>query len=85
MIKQTIRYIISKIITPVAYLFPIKKNRVIFKSYDLKYNCNTKYMCEYLNKNHKNEFELIYVTKNDNNNEQFREKGIKFCKVKSLK
>lgn len=85
MIKQRIRYIISKIITPIAYLFPIKKNRVIFKSYDLKYNCNTKYMCEYLNKNHKNEFELIYVTKNNNNNEQFREKGIKFCKVESLK
>lgn len=85
MIKQKIEYTISKLLTPIAYLFPIKKNRVIFKSYDLKYNCNTKYMCEFLNKNHKNEFELIYVTQNDNNNALFKEKGIKYCNIKSLK
>lgn len=85
MIKEKIQLLVSKILVPVTNLFPIHKNRVIFKSYDLKYNCNTKYMCEYLNTKHKNEFELIYVTANDISNPPLNEKGIKTCKIKSLK
>ncbi len=85
MIKIYIQLFISKILYPISYLFPVKKNRVIFKSYDLKYNCNTKYLCEFLNKKHNNEFELVYVVKDDKHAEELNKKGIKTCKNSSLK
>lgn len=85
MIKEKIQLTASKLLASVSYLFPVHKKRVIFKSYDLKYNCNTKYMCEYLNNNYKDEFELIYVTANPISNPPLNKKGIKTCKIKSLK
>ena len=85
MLREKIEVVLSKLLTPIAYLFPIHTNRIIFKSFDLKYTCNPKYLCEYLNNKHNGEFELIYVTANSNNESLLNEKGIKTCKIKSLK
>ena len=42
--------------------FPIKKNRLLFESYKgNSYSCNPKYICEYLMKNHKNMYEIIWI------------------------
>lgn len=85
MFKIYIQTIISKILFPISYLFPVKKNRVVFKSYDLKYNCNPKYLCEFLNNKHNGEFELIYVVGNDKFAAPINNKGIKTCMNASLK
>ena len=85
MLREKIEVVLSKLLTPIAYLFPIHTNRIIFKSFDLKYTCNPKYLCEYLNNKHNGEFELIYVTANSNTESLLNEKGIKTCKIKSLK
>ena len=85
MLREKVEVVLSKLLTPIAYLFPIHTNRIIFKSFDLKYTCNPKYLCEYLNNKHNGEFELIYVTANSNTKSLLNEKGIKTCKIKSLK
>lgn len=46
-------------------LFPIKQNRILFESYKGKaYSCNPKYICEYLLKNYKDKYELVWVMNN---------------------
>jgi CDP-glycerol glycerophosphotransferase len=47
----------------IFYIFPIKKNRVIFWSFNKAehYNCNPKYICEYLKKVYPAKFELVWA------------------------
>lgn len=63
--KEWINIAIRKIIRlllHVFYIIPIKSNRIIFESYGGKsYNCNPKYICEYINKHYKEKFEMIWV------------------------
>ncbi|MGQ7398214.1 CDP-glycerol glycerophosphotransferase family protein [Streptococcus suis] len=50
------------------YLFPIKSNRILFKSFLGKsYSCNPKYIAEYINDNFKGEYELLFVLNNPGN------------------
>lgn len=83
--NSKIRNILSIILKPIAYIFPIKKNRIIFKSYDDKYNCSLKYICEYIMQNCNNKFDLIYVTSDKKSEEYLKDKSIKVCKSLTLK
>ena len=50
----------------VFYIFPIKKNRILFMSFEAgKYACNPRRISEYLAKNYPGEFEIIWAFKND--------------------
>ncbi|HFI0297836.1 TPA: CDP-glycerol glycerophosphotransferase family protein [Streptococcus suis] len=77
-----IRVIIRNIFR-IFYLFPIKKKRIMFKSFFGKsYACNPKYIAEYLNDKYKGKYELLFVL---NNPEQISVPvGIKTIKNNSL-
>lgn len=79
------RHNISKLLLPISYLFPVKKGRVLLKSFDLKYSCNTKYICEYLIKNHPDIFEPIYIINDKKTENCLKSKGVKSVRDKSLK
>jgi CDP-glycerol glycerophosphotransferase len=65
-LKIIIIYIL-RIILRIAYIFPIKKNRVIFISYEGKqYACNPKYIFEYMYKNYGNIYQYIWCLNNKN-------------------
>lgn len=66
-------------------LLPIKKNRIYFMSNDgNKYACNPRAIFEYCYKNHKNEFDFVYIVNNDEL-KSLLPKGIKTAKKNSLK
>lgn len=81
-------YYITKFISYVFKLFwiiPIKKNKIVFRSAQGKhYNCNPKYITEYLLKNHPNEFKIIWIFDDINSHSYVSDKGITICKSKSL-
>ncbi len=83
--KTKLRKSLSDFLRPIACLFPIKKNRVIFKSYDDKYNCSPKYICEYILKNCSDKFDLVYVTSDKSTEKYLTEKGVKVCRSLTLK
>lgn len=80
-----LRILVSSIIKPISCLFPVKSNRVLFKSYDDKYNCSPKYLCEYIIHNCREEFEPVYVTFDDKATEYLKSKNVKVCKALTLK
>ena len=45
------------------YVFPIRRNRIIFCSYDtgVGYTCNPKYICEYLKKKDPGHYDLVWA------------------------
>lgn len=47
----------------IFWIFPIKRNRILFQSHDKGqgYNCNPKYICECLKKEYPDEFEIIWA------------------------
>ena len=47
----------------ILWIFPIKKNRIMFQSHDKGqgYNCSPKYICEYLKKTYPDKYEYIWA------------------------
>lgn len=79
--KEIIKFIYFFLIYRIFFIFPVKKNRIIFSSYYGKsYSCNPKMICEYILKNNL-DYEIIYVLNNNNNNNRDK---IKFVKRGSL-
>lgn len=65
-------------------IFPIKKNRILFYSFNGKqYSCNPKQISDYLSKNHPN-LELIWAFKNPAVFNGYIKKEIKIVKFRSL-
>lgn len=75
---------ILRILYRAFWVFPIKKNRILFKSHQgQNYNCNPKYICEYFNRHYPGKYELVWVFQEP---EKFRDiPGIVTVKCKSLK
>lgn len=72
---------ITKVISELVKIFPIKKNRVLFySSYGANYGCNPKYISEYLVENNPN-IEVIWIF---NQPDKYDIKGIKKVKNMSL-
>lgn len=88
-IMRISRKIMRKILQHLLKLFwliPIKNNRVVFRSSQgTKYNCNPKYISEYLNKEYKKNFEIIWLFKNTNNYKYLKNDNVKICKDKSIR
>lgn len=52
----------------VFYLFPIRKNRILFMSFEAgKYACNPRRITEYLQKNYPGKFEIIWAFEGEKN------------------
>ncbi len=61
----------------IFYLFPIKKNRVLFMSFEAgKYACNPRRISEYLAKHYPGEFEIIWAFKREEGFEWLKEQGV---------
>ena len=53
--KEVIKFIYFFLIYRIFFIFPVKKNRIIFSSYYGKsYSCNPRMICEYLLKTNLN-------------------------------
>lgn len=80
-----IKYLVSKAISVALlpiYLFPVKKNRMLFISYSgLQYSCNPKYITKSLLEKHPEKYEIIWVFKEP---EKFNHIEDKIIKVKYL-
>lgn len=76
-----------KKILKIFWIFPIKKNRIVFRSnHGTKYNCNPKYISEYLQENYKDKFEIIWLFDRQSiNSHRYIEKyGITVANQKSM-
>lgn len=72
-------------ILKVFWLFPIRANRIVFRSAQgTKYNCNPKYISEYFEKNYPGKFQIIWLFDNPENYSFLRERGILCVKQKTL-
>ena len=92
-IGPVLRYIIKVSINILLYplsLFPTKNNKVFMfndlNGKDANYSSNPKYLSEYILKNHKDEFEIIYpLGKSSYENRDDLPKEIEYVKLFSLK
>ena len=87
MIKQLINIIggfTLRIVLRLFYIFKINHKRVLFVAYEgRQYSCNPKYIFEYLYKNHKEDYELVWCL-NDENNLPKQYDNVKIVKHYSL-
>lgn len=68
------------------WIFPIQDKKIVFRSSQgEKYNCNPKYLSEYLINNHKGEFKIVWLFKEPKKYYNLKSKGITVCKEKSIK
>ena len=71
-------------ILKVFWLFPMKANRIVFRSAQgTKYNCNPKYISEYIEKNYPGKFQIIWLFDNPEHYSYLRDRGILCIKQKS--
>lgn len=78
------RFIMEQILK-VFWMLSIKKNRVVFRSAQgTKYNCNPKYICEYLLDYCPDKFEIGWVFDNPKEYEFLKQRGIKVFSQKSI-
>lgn len=83
MIKEIIKQMLK-----VFWVYPIKTNRIVFRStHGTKYNCNPKYISEYLQDNYPEKFEIFWLFDKNSIEEHkyLEEKGVKILDQKSLK
>lgn len=72
----------------IFWVIPVKKNRIVFRSsHGTKYNCNPKYISEYLQNNFKGKFEQVWIFDKDSieNHKYLEQFGIVIVNQKSLK
>lgn len=78
-------YWILRLLISAFNIFPIKENRVTFVSYrGAQYSCNPKAVSEYLLKNHKEKFEIIWGLENPNKYDGIKNDNVKVVKHGSL-
>ena len=67
--KDYIKFIIlcaGRILMRFMYIFPVKKNRILFCSFNGEgYSCNPKYICEYMLGESEKKWEIIWALKKD--------------------
>lgn len=87
-IKEWAKYLaikIMRVLMRLLYIFPVKKNRAIFCSFNGGvYSCNPKYICEYMRNNNSRNWELIWAVKGDTSLDSFPQ-DVTTCKYHGLK
>lgn len=77
---------IIELLLKLFWIFPIKKNRVVFRSSQgTRYNCNPKYISEYLQSKYPNKFEIIWIFENASKYSFLKNSGIIVCNQKSIR
>lgn len=77
---------IVRVAMKTMYIFPIKKNRIMFNSYSgRQYSCNPKAVSEYLEKHYPEKYEIVWTFREPDKHMELADRGIKVCKTRSLK
>ena len=72
-------------IIKLLWLFPIKKNRIVFRSSQgTSYSCNPKYISEYLATNYPGTFDLVWLFKNPSKYISLKNKSYTVCMEHSI-
>ncbi|MFR5876238.1 MAG: CDP-glycerol glycerophosphotransferase family protein [Eubacterium sp.] len=86
MTDKQLKNIVLKIMSPLSKLIAVKSNRVVLKSAEgNRYECNPKYITEYLVKTYPGKFEIIWRFNNPEKYKFLEDRGIKVCKKNSIK
>lgn len=84
--REKIQYymtMLARNLVKVFWIFPIKKDRIIFCSHQGKqYSCNPRYIAEYLLQKSDGRYELIFAMKDPS---RYHQEGIRFVQFFSLK
>ena len=73
-IKKKYKNFILKLQRKYYHKAEIEKNLILFLGFDYKYLGNSKYLFNYIIENYSNEFEVFFVTNNENVNKKYRVK-----------
>lgn len=86
-IKEYIKDRLYLIVLRFFYIFPIRKNRVMFMSFEAgKYACNPRRISEYLAREHSGETEIVWAIKNAKNYPYLKDFGVdKIIEYNTLK
>lgn len=77
---------VLRMVLRLFYLIPIKKNRVMFTSYQgRQYSCNPRFIYEELNRSYKGKFELVWAFINPEKFAFLNEEGAIICKFRTFK
>lgn len=87
--KNLIKYMIAcsvRVISRTMYIFPVKKNRILFSAYDGKHICcNPKAIFEYMIAAYSGEFEYVWTLDNVDELAQYSKEKVLAVKMRSLK
>lgn len=82
--KNFLKSLLSNVLK-VFWIFPLNNHKIVFRSSQgEKYNCNPKYITEYIETYNRDEFQLVWLFNNPANYEYLKEKGITVCKTNTL-
>ncbi len=81
---KTVIFRILEAVLRLLYILPVDKNKVVFHSTNGdRYNCNPKYISEYIIKNCPDEFKVVWVFNKPGNYAFLKNQGITVCKSNS--
>lgn len=87
-VKYMFKYYLTKIVRTILkllYIFPEKKNRVLFYSFSGKdFSDSPKYISEYIEENNNKRYELVWAINNPRNFQYLVNRGYKVIKYNSL-
>lgn len=84
LIKNLITIHITRIVFRILYLYPIKKNRVLFQSFrEKQYSCNPKYISEKLHELYGDDVEIGWSFRNPEQFEYLKKQGVRVMKART--
>lgn len=82
--KSILKSLLNKFLR-IFYIFPINKNKIVFRSSQgEKYNCNPKYITEYLLEHNPDKFRIVWIFNNPSDYQYLKKKNITICKSGSI-
>lgn len=72
---------LSRLLLLVLYIYPVKKNKIVFMSYNGdQYACNPKKLTEYLLQEHNDDLEIVWILKRPERFNKLKSTGIRLVK-----
>lgn len=83
---KTVIFTLLHFLLKILYFLPIKKNRVVFRSSNGdSYQCNPKYLSQYMVKNCPEDFEIIWIFNQPESYLSLEKEHIKICRANTLR
>ena len=85
LIKNILTTLTMRVLFRIFYIFPIRKNRVLFQSFrEKQYSCNPKYISEKLHEMYGDDVEIGWSFRNPGQFSDLKEKGVRVMKSRTL-